>query len=135
MNLSIIKFRKIAIQLFALFFVFALSSCGLIFKGTHEEVFFNSNPIGAEISVNGRTLGMTPIMLAMNCNDAYMIEFKKTGFQTFRMFLDNRMNIGYLVCDILFMPIPLLLDAITGAWYELNTHNVFIQLQEEKATK
>ncbi len=75
-------------------------------------------------------MGETPFKTKLSVRDEYTIEFKKEGYETKTFFLDNKLGGGWLVLDILAGFIPIIIDAVTGDWYELETDNVNVLLEK-----
>jgi hypothetical protein len=113
-------------------FVFMSSSCALIFKGTSEEVRFGSDPQRAEVWVNGAKMGETPVSLKLESKKTYTIEFKMEGFKTVTKSITNHVGAGWIVLDILAGLVPVIIDAATGAWYNLDQKNVDAVLEKQK---
>ena len=59
-----------------------LSSCALLFKGTKEEVEFESDPQRAEVYIDGVKMGETPFALKLVTKKTYKIEFRKEGYKS-----------------------------------------------------
>jgi hypothetical protein len=114
----------------ALFFL--TSSCATLFKGTSSSVDFNSDPQGAKIYVNGNYMGDTPIMLKLESKRTYNIELRKEGYKTKTVNITNHVGAGWIVLDILGGLIPVIIDAATGAWYELDQKNVNAILEKQQ---
>ena len=55
------------------------ASSATLFKGTSEEVNFNSNPQKAEVWVNGILIGETPLALKLESKKTYVIDFKNVN--------------------------------------------------------
>ncbi|MBD3409118.1 MAG: PEGA domain-containing protein, partial [Ignavibacteriales bacterium] len=104
------------------------------FKGSSEKVNFSSNPDGAKIYVNGQMIGETPYQMNLSSKDTHTIEFRKEGYETRTYIINSKMAAGYLVLDILFGFIPVIVDAATGAWMTLETANVMAQLEKKEAS-
>jgi hypothetical protein len=113
-------------------FVFMSSSCALIFKGTSEEVRFGSDPQRAEVWVNGAKMGETPVSLKLESKKTYTIEFKMEGFKTVTKSITNHVGAGWIVLDILAGLVPVIIDAATGSWYNLDQKNVDAVLEKQK---
>jgi hypothetical protein len=113
-------------------FVFMSSSCALIFKGTSEEVRFGSDPQRAEVWVNGAKMGETPVSLRLESKKTYTIEFKMEGFKSVTKSITNHVGAGWIVLDILAGLVPVIIDAATGAWYNLDQKNVDAVLEKQK---
>src|SRR5262249_49792308 len=57
----------------------ALSGCALILEGTSQEVTFNSQPQGANVTVAGQT-AVTPVKLQIPKGDCEVV-FEKQGYE------------------------------------------------------
>lgn len=68
--------RKPMKRLFVLAILF-LSGCATIITGTTQEVSFQSNPDGAQVSVSGRILGRTPLTMNLKKKKDKLLYFKK----------------------------------------------------------
>lgn len=114
-----------------LIFSFLLSSCATIFKGTSERVTFNSEPSSAKVYVNGHLMGSTPFKISLKSKDTYFVEFRKEGYETRTVYLSNSIGAGYVILDILFGLVPVIIDAATGSCYMLDQTyiNVFMEKQ------
>lgn len=104
--------------------VFLFIGCAALIKGTHEEVAFSSDPSGAEVYVNGRMMGTTPFALKLESKETYVIEFKKEGYGTKTYTITNHLGTGWVILDVIFGLVPVIVDAATGAWYELDQENI-----------
>lgn len=127
------KFYKLG--LFFSFLIVAaliLISCATIFKGSTDDVSFSSEPSGAKVYVNGNLLGTTPVQLELKSKSSYTIEFKKEGYETKTVLLNNSVGAGWIVLDILGGLIPIIIDAATGNWYELDQEHVNAVLEAQQ---
>lgn len=115
------RFYKIGL-FFSLFAAASIifSSCATIIKGSTDDVSFSSDPTGAKVYVNGSLLGTTPVQLELKSKNSYTIEFKKDGYETKTVLLNNSVGGGWIVLDVLFGLVPIIVDAATGDWYELD---------------
>ena len=126
---------KKSVSVFLLFSIILLtSSCATVFKGSREEVNFNSDPQRAEVYVNGTLMGTTPVALKLESKKGYTIEFKKEGFKTKTVNISNRIGAGWIVLDVLFGLVPVIVDAATGSWYSLDQKNVNAALEKQQPT-
>ena len=122
---------KIKILSIALMCIY-LSSCALIFKGTKQEVSFRSDPQRAEVHVNGVRMGETPLTLKLVTKQTYAIEFKIEGYKPKSVQINNKIGAGWIVLDIVFGLVPVVIDAGTGAWYSLDQKNVDAVLEKQQ---
>ena len=105
-----------------------ISSCALIFKGDSSRVIFTSNPSQATVLVDGVNIGTTTTTATLKTNKSYTITFQKAGFADRSFVLTNRIGTLWIVLDVLSGLLPLVIDAATGAWYEFDTTNVNVDL-------
>jgi CRISPR/Cas system-associated exonuclease Cas4 (RecB family) len=108
--------------------VFLLAGCATLFKGTSEEVSFGSNPVGAEIYIDGKLMGKTPAAFQLITKKVYVIEFK-LGDKTKTVNLNNKVGAGWIILDVLAGLVPVIIDAATGAWYSFDMKSVNVDLQ------
>jgi hypothetical protein len=110
----------------------SLTSCATLFKGNSSKVDFNSNPQGAQVYVNGNPMGETPIKLKLESKGNYAIEFRKEGFKTKTFNITNHVGAGWIILDILCGLVPVIVDAATGSWYDLDQKNVNAILEKQQ---
>lgn len=108
------------------------TSCATIFKGSTDDVSFSSDPTGAKVYVNGILLGTTPFQLELISKNSYVIEFKKDGYETKTVVLNNSVGAGWIVLDVLGGLIPVIIDAATGNWYSLDQEHVNAVLEKQQ---
>lgn len=126
--------RRFVSILLIISFLFLSSSCATIFKGTSEEVNFNSEPQKAEVWVNGTKMGETPLALKLESKKTYTIEFKKEGFETKSHTITNHVGAGWIILDVLTGLVGVIVDAATGSWYSLDQKNVNTVLEKQQPT-
>ncbi|MGB6864614.1 MAG: PEGA domain-containing protein, partial [Candidatus Aminicenantaceae bacterium] len=102
--------RKIISIVLIISFVFLSSSCATLFKGTSEEVNFNSNPQSAEVYVNGQSMGETPVALKLKVNKTYVVEFRKEGYKSQSYTINNNVGAGWVILDVLTGLIGVIVD-------------------------
>jgi hypothetical protein len=110
-------------------------SCATIFKGSTDTVNFTSEPSQAKVYVNGMLLGTTPVELELASDKTYTLEFKMDGYQTRTVILNNSVGAGWIILDILGGLIPVVIDAATGNWYELDQEHVNAVLEQQQENK
>lgn len=121
MNRKTTLFASVLVVLLSIIF---FNSCATIFKGSHEDVDFNSEPSGAKVYINGEYLGKTPLELPLLSSMSYEIEFKKSGYETKKTFITNKIGAGWIILDVLGGLIPVIIDASSEDWYSLSQDNV-----------
>jgi hypothetical protein len=108
------------------------ASCATIIKGNSSKVDLNSDPQGAKVFVNGNFMGETPIRIKLESKGNYFLEFKKEGFKTKSFNITNHVGAGWIILDVLFGLIPVLVDAATGSWYDLDQNNINAILEKQQ---
>jgi len=124
--------KKVKALLCLLIFCLSLSlGCAAIFKGTSDKVDFSSEPEGAKVYVNGVLMGDTPLNLKLESKRTYYVEFKKEGYETKHFTLTNHVGVGWIILDVIFGVVPVVVDAATGSWYVLDQDYVNAVLETE----
>ena len=79
---------------------------------------FNSNPDGALVTVNGREVGKTPVVIQLKKGSAQPLTFSKEGYKTASFQMDSELNPwfwGNLVCGGLLGSST---DGLSGAMHK-----------------
>src|SRR4051812_34196941 len=109
-------------------FSLSLCSCAAVFRGSKEHVRVESTPAGAEATMGPRKLGITPAEVDVDRSGTTQFTFVKQGYEDNVGQLNKGINPIWLTLDILTcvgivgLCIPLLIDAVTGAWYDVPEH-------------
>jgi len=109
-----------------------ISGCAAIFKGTSSKLDLSSDPSGATVYVNGFPRGKTPLKLKLESKKSYNIEFKKDGYKPLSYTITNHVGAGWIILDILAGLVPVVIDAATGAWYDLDQDAVNAILEKQQ---
>lgn len=124
--------RKAAIVLsFIAAIILTFNSCATLFKGSTEAISYSSDPAGAKVYVNGQLMGTTPFQLQMKSSQIYTIEFRKEGFQSKTVVLNNSVGAEWVILDVLGGLVPVIIDAATGDWYSLDQPAVSAALEAQ----
>jgi hypothetical protein len=106
------------------------SGCATLFQGTNEEVMIESDPPGAQVSVNDGRQGTTPFSMKVNRNDDLEIHVSKPGYSPADIADTTHAEWGYVVSDIFFTGlIGLGVDGIDGAMFYHNQTMVTAHLE------
>ena len=100
------------------------TGCATIFKGANAKVDMQSSPVQADVYVNGVLMGRTPLQLNLAVKKSYAIEFRADGFQPRVYHINNRVGAGWVILDVLLGLVPVIVDAATGSWYQLDQKNI-----------
>lgn len=105
-----------------------LTGCATLFKGDTQVIPVTSDVEGAEVLVNGVPYGKTPLQLRLKTNKTYTIIVRK-GDRERTFTITNSIGAQWVILDILGGLIPVIIDASTGAWYELQPGQINVVLQ------
>ena len=120
---------RITLTLLIACVLIAGNGCATVFKGNNSNVGFVSQPAGAEVFVNGFKMGQTPMQVKLESKKTQVVEFRMAGYKPQTFTLTNSVGAGWVVLDVLFGIIPVVVDAVTGAWYSLepDTLNAYLE--------
>ena len=119
-------------KLLVLVLAISLCGCATLFKQKTRSVDFNSDPVGADIFINGNRMGKTPMPLQLSNLKPVTVTFKKDGFEDKTYIINTKVGGGWVVLDILGGFIPVIVDACTESWYNLETDNVKVLLDVKR---
>ena len=112
--------------------VISLVGCATLFKQKSRTVAFNSDPQGAEIYINGNRMGKTPMPMNLSNLKAVTVTFKKEGYDDKTYIINTKVGGGWVVLDCLGGFIPVIIDAVTENWYNLDTDDVKVMLDVQR---
>jgi len=117
---------------FYIIILFSFYGCATIFSGSTQSVSYSSEPTGAKVYINGQYMGNTPFEINLRKNKSYTIVFKKDGYTSKSVIINNTVGAGWIVLDVLGGLLPVVIDAATGNWYTLSPDNVRAVLEKKK---
>jgi hypothetical protein len=98
--------------------LFFASGCASIVSGTTQEMTFSSNPDGATVTVNGREIGKTPVVVQLKRGNPMPLTFSKEGYKTASFQMDTELNPwfwGDIICLQLYGSTT---DGLSGAMHK-----------------
>ncbi len=101
----------------------SLSGCALVFKGETQDISVSSDPGGAEVIIDGVPHGITPVIVNLSVNSEHTVVLRKNG-QERTFLIRNEVGPLWVVLDVVTGLVPLIVDAATGAWFELKPGQV-----------
>ena len=107
-----------------------LVSCSSIFNGSKDEVTINSNPIEAEITIDGMKMGVTPKTVELKRGKIHVIEIRKSGFESYKIATSNSIAgwfWGNLLCGGV---IGMVIDLATGNAYDVDPDVIDVTLNK-----
>lgn len=106
----------------------SLFGCAAVFRGSKDHVVVESDPSGAETKRGEERLGQTPVSFDVPRKGMTQVTLTKKGYDEQHVAVKKSMNGAWLAADIVTCPfllcIPLLIDAVTGAWFDVEEKHV-----------
>jgi hypothetical protein len=108
----------------------SLFGCAAVFRSGKETVHVESTPPGADAKRGETKIGVTPGDFEVDRNKSTQLTIAKPGYEDHSVAVKKNINAGWLVLDIatcvfpVALCIPLLVDALTGAWNDVDTRYV-----------
>lgn len=118
--------------LFIVFITTIFGGCAVILAPRTHPLSVSSEPHGADVYVNGFKMGSTPIELNLTADKSYTIEFRKEGYESVTRIVNTRVGAGWIVLDVICGLVPVVIDAATGSWNQLDQDAVNASLVEQK---
>ena len=107
-------------------FMSYLSGCATVISGTTQSVTIDSNPQGAEVSIDGGYIGVTPITIKLEKNKKDNISLKKEGYKSVSRDLTKNFDPVAIVNIVWDLSTT---DFITGAAMKYDPNMYFFELQ------
>ena len=105
---------------------------GTIINGSRETIGITSNPSGADVSVNGQTIGKTPISTSLPRKQNAIIEFEHDGCQKAQVYVSSTASPLWVASIFPFFLWGLLIGGVidfsTGGTYYLDPDNPYVSM-------
>ena len=116
----------------AVCFIGMLSGCATLLSQKSKSVSMEAS-VTAKVYVDGAYQGQTPLTLNLSNNKDHTVEFRSVGYQSRVYKINRNLNGMWVVLDIVTstaLLIPIVVDLITGDWFELDTDHINMELTE-----
>ncbi len=111
--------------------VFLASGCALISHGSYQTIPVKSSPNAVEVGISSGMSYTTPTTLELERKNGYVLSFSKEGYDSAQIQITKHLSRGFLAADILLTGlIGVVVDGITGAWYNLKPEAVTVTLSK-----
>lgn len=109
------------------------SGCATIVKGTTQQIPITSDPLAADIVVDGNLVGQTPTSVSLKRKNDHLLTIQKTGYQPKAVAVVR--NVGGAVWGNIIAGglIGWGVDAVSGAQYNLVPVTVSVKLEPQGA--
>jgi len=115
--------RNRATSLVAVIFLgMVWGGCGLILNGKRQRIQIESVPPGAQVLVNGRLAGVTPLAAEFPRDEAHGVTLVLPGHVPYEISLEKRAS-GWFIANLVWFPyglIGMIVDAAVGGMYSLH---------------
>lgn len=108
-----------------------LSSCASIFKGTEQSLTFTTEPAGAEVLLDGHSMGVTPLTVKVKKNKFDSVMVKMKGYRTITRPLDKSYDAVALLNVFWDLSTT---DLVNGAAYEYSPNTYYFKMENEAKT-
>ena len=129
------KKKTVLVVALAFFAALLVTSCATLFSNNAGTVTIASDPVGADVVIDGKSYGQTPISVTLDKKNSYHVEISKPGYETAYVSITNKIGVGWVVLDIVAGGIPLIVDAVTGAWNSLTPDTISVTLEPAGAER
>lgn len=116
-------------QLVALTTILAFSGCAALFGTKDKDFDFNSNPVGATVTVDGQPQGTTPVRVHLSNLKEHVIVYHREGYKDATCTLPRGTDAGWVILDVLGGLVPIVVDAATNNWSQTKGNGCTQQLQ------
>lgn len=105
-----------------------VAGCAAVFKDTRDSVVITTDPAGANVRAGGRDLGAAPVTADFTRDRTHVLTVSAPGYTEQQVPIRRKPDTGWFVWDIatcvipITMCIPVVVDAISGAWFNLESH-------------
>lgn len=114
---------------FSLVLLTGMTGCATVFHGGAKPMSFQSEPGGAEVLVNGVSMGRTPVTLRLKPNKDYAVTFRRQGYRDATVTLGRHVQAGWVVLDVVIGVVGVAVDAGTGKWKAFDDERTYVKLQ------
>ncbi len=105
------------------------TGCATVLGSKQHDFSFDSAPTGAQVFVDGNPVGTTPLTVNLSNTQSHTVVFKKPGFAEIGCQLQKGTGAGWVIADVIFGLVPIVIDAATNNWSQTKTHECNQTLQ------
>lgn len=110
-----------------------LTGCASIMNGTKQSLGISSIPSGANVTVDGKSEGTSPVLVQLSRKKSHLIKIEMAGFEPFELYTKRKYS-GWVWGNILLGGIiGIAVDTATGAIYKITPTKVNGSLIQKQA--
>lgn len=125
------KKSKIASGLLTVASVIAFSGCAGMFSGETQMLTVKSNPDGANVTINGKVIGQTPLTAPIEKKKDLLITLTKDGYKEVTAPLNTSFDPMALV-GLFSYGTPITTDIQKGTAYQINPNYYQFEMQKQE---
>ena len=91
--------------------------CATLFSGTTQQVRVKSKPAGAQVFLNGKNIGQTPVTAVVSRWGFHRVRIELAGYEPYEVKLEKSYN-GSATGNLFIGGVFIVVDALTGAIFE-----------------
>lgn len=110
------------------------SGCATILGGSSQTITVNANVSGAQVTLNGTPLGVTPLTTSMKRGQTGVLSVQSDGYQPYQIALNKKISTLFWVNIFTGGAFGSTTDAATGAMYEYEPSTFMVTLQRASAS-
>jgi hypothetical protein len=110
-----------------------LSACASMIHGTTQEIGFSSSPSKAKVIVDGKELGVTPLVAELDRGREHVVRIERDGYQPFQWPVTRSMS-PWILENWFVMIVPALVDIADGAMWNLAPDLITAQLAKSSGS-
>lgn len=123
--------KLILFNLLAISFLLSQVSCASIVCGRHESLDILSMPSGAQVRVDGRSVGDTPVATEVKRGEEHEVQVQKEGYLDDARMTRKAFN-GWFVGNLLFGGlVGMIIDLADGAAFSVDPNPIQVTLIEK----
>lgn len=126
-------FRTLMLALVASLLMLA-SGCATLMNDSPQTIKITSDPSGAKVVIDGVDHGVTPVTTELPTSLDHSVTVEAAGYPAETVQLSSSVSVGYVILDIFFAVVPLIVDFYTQDIYNLepedDLHFQFADLPE-----
>lgn len=93
--------------------------CATLFKRGSESISVRTVPAGAEVWLDGAYAGRSPVEVEAEVGEAHMIFLRHPGYAEREVRVGTHLGVHWLVLDVLALLWPVIVDAATESWEDM----------------
>ena len=91
--------------------------CATLFSGTTQQVRVKSKPAGAQVFVNGKNIGQTPVTAVVSRWGFHRVRIELAGYEPYEVKLEKHFN-NMAAGNLYIGGAWIVIDALTGAIFD-----------------